>query len=77
MLTPLAVPLAGSTCFISNTIACLYTASITPEASAVNKYRKPSVSFPPGLPKPGQRAKLMKITWITYIEPPIDCSQRM
>ena len=76
MLTPSAAPLAGSTRSISNTLACLCTASVTPKASAANKCRKPSASSP-GLLKPGQCAKPMKVTWITYIEPPIDCSQRV
>jgi hypothetical protein len=75
-LAPSAAPPASSTCSISNTCAYLYTASVTPEASAANKYRKPSAP-PPGLPKPGQRAKPMKVTRITYIEPPIDRSQHV
>jgi len=41
-LTLSAAPLASSTCSISNTRAYLYTTSVTPKASAINKYRKPS-----------------------------------
>ena len=51
-LTPLAAPLAGSTRSISNTRAYLYTASITPKASAANKRRKLSTPPPLGPPKP-------------------------
>ena len=51
-LTPLAASLAGSTCSISNTRAYLYTASITPKASTINKYRKLSTPPPLGPPKP-------------------------
>ena len=75
-LTPSVAPPAGSTCSISNTRAYLHTTSVTAEASAVNKYRKPFAS-PLGLPKPGQRVKPTKITQITYIEPPINRSQRV
>ena len=74
-LTPSAAPLASSTRSISNTRAYPRTASVTPKASAVNKCRKPSTPPPLGLPKPSQRAKLIKVTRITRIEPPIDCSQ--
>ena len=75
-LTPSA-PLAGSTRSISNTLTYLCTASVAPEASAANKYRKPSVPPPPGPPKPGQHAKPMKVTQITHIELPIDHSQHI
>ena len=53
VILTLLAPLAGSTRFISSTLAYLYTASVTPEASAVNKYRKLSTPPPLGLPKPG------------------------
>ena len=62
MLMLSAAPPAGSTCSISNTRACLCTASVTPEASAANKCRKPSAPPPLGPPKPGQYAKLIKVT---------------
>ena len=71
----LAVPLAGSTRSINNTRAHLYTTSITPKASAINKHRKPSTLHQP--PKPGQRTKLTKVTQIAYIEPPVDYSQHI
>ena len=80
MLAPLAAPLASSTCFISNARACLCTASVAskafkaPEAPTANKCRKLSASPPLGPPKSGQRAKPIKVTWITRIEPPVDCS---
>ena len=74
ILTP-AAPLANSTRSISNTRACSRTASVAPEASAVNKHRKPSAPPPLGPPKPGQCTKLTKVTRITYIEPPVDRSQ--
>ena len=77
MLTLLAAPLADSTCSISNTLAYLRTTSIAPKASAINKRRKLSTPPPLGLSKPSQHAKLIKVTWITYIEPPIDRSQRV
>jgi hypothetical protein len=57
-----AAPPTSSTCFISNTCAYLYTTSVVPKASTANKCRKLSASLPPGLPKPGQRAKLIKVT---------------
>ena len=47
MLTPLVAPLASSTRSISNTRAYLYTTSITPKASAINKRRKPFTPPPP------------------------------
>jgi len=75
ILMPSAVPPAGSTCSISNICVYLCTASVTPEASAVNKPRKLSASPPPGPPKTGQRAKPTKVTQITCIEPPVDHSQ--
>jgi len=52
MLTPLEAPLASSTRSISNTRAYLYPTSITPKASTINKYRKPSTPPPLGPPKP-------------------------
>jgi len=48
----LVAPLASSTRSISNTRAYLYSASITPKASTVNKYRKPSTPPPLGPLKP-------------------------
>ena len=48
----LAAPLASSTRSISNTRAYLYTTSIAPKASAVNKHRKLSAPPPLGPPKP-------------------------
>ena len=51
ILTLLVAPLAGSTRSISNTSACLDTASVTPKASTVNKRRKPSTP-PLRPPKP-------------------------
>jgi len=60
-LRPSAAPPAGSTRSISNARAHLCTASITPKASAVNKHRKLSTSPSLGLPKPSQRAKLIKV----------------
>src|SRR6266567_650620 len=74
-LAPSAAPPARSTHSISNTRAHLYTISVAPEASAVNKCRKLYAPPPLGPPKPGQRAKPIKVTQITYIEPPIDYSQ--
>ena len=68
--TPLAAPPAGSTrshtrtanvAPVSNTRACSCTASVAPEAS-VNKYRRLSTPSPLGPPKPGQRAKPIKVT---------------
>ena len=73
----LAAPLASSTRSISNTRAYLYSTSVAPKASTINKYRKPSTPPPLGPLKPSQRAKLIKVTWITCIEPPIDYSQRI
>jgi len=73
-LTLSAAPPAGSTRSISNTRAYLRTTSVAPKASAVNKRRKPSAPPPLGPPKPGQRAKLIKVTRITRIEPPVDRS---
>jgi len=79
-LTLLAAPPASSTrsrirtanvAPISNTRAYLYTASVASKASA-NKRRKPFTPPPLGPPKPGQHAKLIKVTRITRIEPPID-----
>ena len=70
-LTPLAAPLTSSTCSISNTRAYSHTANVAPESSAVNKHKKLSTPPPLGPLKPGQRAKLIKVTWITYIDPPI------
>ena len=67
----LAASLASSTRSISNTRTYLYTASITPKASTINKRRKPSTPPPLGPPKASQRAKLIKVTQITCIEPPI------
>ena len=75
ILTPLAVPLAGSTCSINNTYTYLYTTSVALKASAINKRRKLFALYQP--PKPGQRAKLIKVTWIACIEPPVDRSQRI
>ena len=72
ILTPSAAPPANSTRSISNTRVCSRTASITPKASTANKRRKPSTPPPLGPPKPGQRAKPIKVTRITYIEPPVD-----
>ena len=46
---------------ISNTYTCSRTASIAPRAS-INKYKKLSAPPPLGPPKPGQYAKLIKIT---------------
>ena len=57
-----SAPPAGSTRSISSTLAYLCTASVAPEASAVNKYKKPSTPPPLGPPKPGQRAKPIKVT---------------
>ena len=71
ILILLAAPPAGSTCSISNTYTHLHTANIAPMASTVNKYRKLFAPPPLGPLKPGQRAKLIKVTWITYIDPPI------
>ena len=53
ILTPLAAPPAGSAHSISNTCAYPYTASVTLEAFAANKYRKPSALPPLGPPKTG------------------------
>ena len=76
-LTPLAAPPTSSICSISNTRAYLRTASIAPKASTANKRRKPSAPPPLGPPKPSQRAKLIKVTRITRIEPPINYGQRI
>jgi hypothetical protein len=51
-LTLLAAFLASSTRSISNTRARLYTTSITPKASTINKYRKPFTPPSLGPPKP-------------------------
>ena len=75
MLTPLVTPLAGSTRFISNTLIYLCTTSITPKASTVNKYKKLFSPPPLGLFKFSQRAKPIKVTQITYIEPLVNYSQ--
>ena len=75
ILTPSAAPPTSSICFISNIRAHPYTTNVTPEASTVNKYRKLSASPPLRLFKTSQHAKLIKVTWITYIKPPVDCSQ--
>jgi hypothetical protein len=48
----LTAPLAGSTRSISNTRAYLYSASIAPKASTINKRRKPSTPPPLGPLKP-------------------------
>ena len=72
ILMLLTAPPASSICFISNTLTYLHTASITPKASAVNKYKKPSAPPPLGLLKPSQHAKPTKITQITCIKPPIN-----
>ena len=77
VILTLLASLAGSTCSISNTLAYLYTTSVAPKASAANKRRKPSSPPPLGPPKPSQRAKLIKVTQITCIEPPIDHSQHI
>ena len=77
ILMPSAAPLAGSTCSISNTYAHPHTASVTPEASAVNKPKKPFIPPPPGPFKTSQRVKPTKVTQITCIEPPVNCSQYM
>ena len=45
MLMLLAAPLVGSTRSINNTLAYLYTASITFKAFTTNKYKKPSAPF--------------------------------
>jgi len=60
-LTPSAAPLAGSTCSISNTLTYLYTASVAPKASAINKHKKPSAPPLLELLKLSQRAKLIKV----------------
>jgi len=44
-LTLLATPPAGNTCFINNTYAHLYTASIAFKVFTINKYKK--LSAPP------------------------------
>jgi hypothetical protein len=62
ILMLLAAFLANSTCSISNTLICLYTASVALKASTVNKYKKLSALSPLGLFKPGQPAKLIKVT---------------
>jgi len=71
-LTLLAPDLAGSTRSISNALTYLCTANIAPKASATNKHKKPSTPFPLGPLKLSQYAKLIKVTQITRIEPPID-----
>ena len=49
MLTPSVAPPAGSTCSTSNARACLHTTNVAPEASAANKYKKPSACYGPGV----------------------------
>ena len=51
--------------------------TIIPKASTINRRRKPSTPPPLGPLKSSQRAKLIKVTRITRIEPPIDRSQRI
>ena len=77
ILTLLAAPPANNTRSISNTRIRLYTASVAPKASTANKRRKPFAPPPLGPPKPSQRAKPIKVTRITCIEPPIDRGQRI